>query len=505
MPRLRTLAVAVLLATAGLVATRQLTLTGWYAPHGAYRAQVEALLEGRLALDAAPDALAHDLAWTEHGVQQVWGLGVPVWQAPFEAVGRAFGASPFPDRVPMIAWLALVGCVLARGFRRREPATEPWFVRAGTIVIAALLPAFVALVRGRIGVYEEAALYAYGAAIILFGGLAGFARRPTLRGYLVLIAFAGLTGLFRPTVWFYGLATAIVATALWLRTERPRTARLRAVAIALALFVAGGGILYASNVRRFGAGGEFGHRLNVHSLPGNLIATRFSYPFERVGAGEAATELAGATFDRPELRSKKGFYQQRLHRGQSDVPRWREYYFTTFSWPYLPILVAGLVLGVLAWRRRGVPDREARWLGPWAVLALLPLVGFYLWSPSLSSRYQLDLAPGFVALLVIAWRALAMYARPAVAIRCSSSRGAPRSSPRRPHATRGRSGPTPPSSLARGSRTRRRTCAPCPTPTSWLIRCCRWPPTSRHGSSAAPIRSATRSRATPHRWPGMVI
>ena len=279
-------------------------------------------------------------------------------------------------------------------------------------MIAALLPAFVALVRGRIGVYEEAALYAYAAAMILLGGLAGFARRPTLRGYLVLVAFAGLTGLFRPTVWFYGLATAIVATVIWLRAERAR----RVTAIALALFVAGGGILYATNARRFGAGGEFGHRLNLHSLPGNIVATRFSYPFDRVGAGEAALELAGATFDRPELRSEKGFYQRDLHRGQSEVPRWREYYFTTFSWPYLPILAVGLVLAARAWRRRGEPDREARWMGPWAVLALVPLVAFYLWTPSLSSRYQLDLAPGFVALLVIAWRALALYARSAIAI-----------------------------------------------------------------------------------------
>jgi hypothetical protein len=416
MPRLRTLAVATVLALAVLAITRQITPSGGHAPHGAYRAQVDAFLSGRLALSEHPDALLHDLAWTEHGVQQVWGLGVPLWQTPFEVVGRVIGLTPFPDRIPMLAWLALVGYVLARGFRRGGDQREPWFADAGTLVIAALLPAFVALLRGRIGVYEEAAIYAYGAAMILFGGLAGFVRRPSLRGYLVLLAFAGVTGLIRPTVWFYGLGTAIVATAIWMRHERARARALRVVAIGVALFVAGGAVLYATNVRRFGSGGEFGHRLNVHSLPGNIVATRFSYPFERVGVGEAAVELVGATFDRPEKLSKKGFYQEALHRGQSAEPRWREYYFTTFSWPYAPVLALGLVFAVLAWRRRGESDPEARWLGPWALLGLVPLVAFYLWSPSVSSRYQLDLAPGFVALLVIAWRQLALNARATVAL-----------------------------------------------------------------------------------------
>jgi hypothetical protein len=41
------------------------------------------------------------------------------------------------------------------------------------------------------------------------------------------------------------------------------------------------------------------------------------------------------------------------------------------------------------------------------VLGGAPLFVFYLHAPSLSSRYQLDLAPAFVALVVIVWRACA--------------------------------------------------------------------------------------------------
>jgi hypothetical protein len=280
-------------------------------------------------------------------------------------------------------------------------ATRARITQLGAVLITALLPAFVTVLRGRIGVYEEAAIYAYGAAVILLGGLVALSHRPTPARYLALLAIAGLTGLIRPTVWFYGLATGLVATAIVFQHHGRRA--VPAIALGAALFVAGGGLLYATNARRFGRGTEFGHRLNVHGLPGNIVATRFSYPFERVGTIEAATELIASLFDRPELRSKRGFYQTGLHRGQSPLPRWREYYFTTFSWWYVPVIAAGLALGALAWRRRG--DPLARALVAWAVLGGGPLFVFYLRSPSVSSRYQLDLAPAIAALLVIAWRA----------------------------------------------------------------------------------------------------
>lgn len=408
-------AIAVVVA----LACRQITLRGAYAPYPVYRAQVDALLDGRLALSRAPEALAFDLAWTPSGVQQVWGLGAPLWQLPFEAAARAIGGSPFPDRVALVVWLAVMMTALLRAFRPRQlghPRPDPQrrdvgrtrardsrAVQIGALLVTGLLPGFVTLLRCRMGVYEEAAMYAYGAAMLLLAGLVGLRRAPTTTRYLLLVGFAGLTGLFRPTVWFYGLATVVVASAIVVR-GRARHA-VPAVALGAALFVAGGTALFVTNALRFGRGSEFGHRLNVEELPGNLIATRFSYPFERVATLEAAQELVGSLFDGPERRSKRGFYQPHLHYWQSPTPRWREYYATTFSWPYVPVLAAGLGLAALAWRRRG--DPVARALGAWAVIGGAPLVVFYLSSPSMSSRYQLDLAPAFAALLVIAWRACA--------------------------------------------------------------------------------------------------
>ncbi len=411
--RLRSFGIAATLAIALLVVCKQITLHGWYAAHPYYRAQVDALMSGRFALSKTPDGVFHDLAWTQSGVQQVWGLGVALWQLPFEALGRLVGIAPFPDRIALAAWLALMFYAVIRVFEPRD--AESRWMQIGAVVIVALLPGVVTMLRCRLGVYEEADMYAYGAAVMLLAGVLAFVRAPTARRFALLATFAGLTGLIRPTVWFYGLGTLIAMTVIYVRhaggLRRPRT--LAVVGLAVALFVAGGGALYGSNAARFGNGTEFGHRLNIHSLPGNIVATRFSYPFQRVGVVAATEELVGSLFGRPERVYKDSanrwrFYQTDLHVGQSPLPRWREYYFTTFSWPYLPLILAGGLLGVLAWVRRD-GDRVARVLSAWAVLGALPLFAFYLHSPSLTSRYQLDFAPAIAALLVIVWRAVALH------------------------------------------------------------------------------------------------
>ncbi|HTR49105.1 MAG TPA: hypothetical protein VMJ10_00280 [Kofleriaceae bacterium] len=405
--RIRALAVGVVLAAALLVAGGQL---GGYSANPAYRAQARALLHGRLALAQVPEAIRHDFVWSaERGVQQVWGLGVAMWQAPFELAARAVHAAPFPDRVAMLVFIALAIAAAIRAWWRRDDRVTA----AGTIVIAALLPAFVTLLRGRVGVYEEAAAYAYAGALLLLAQTQRHADEPRRARYWILLAAAGAVGFIRPTAWFYGLATAIVATAHYIGAYGRRA--IATVALGAALFVAGGAALYATNAARFGSGFEFGHRLNLEGLPGNLYATRFGYPFEHASLGQATAEELGALFDRPEKHVHTTFYARGLHVGQADIPRWREYYFSTYSWGYVPVLVAGLVLGVLAWRRRDRPGPE-RWLVAWAVLGGAPLFAFYLRSPSMSSRYQLDLAPAFVALVVVAWRAFAHRARGTVAL-----------------------------------------------------------------------------------------
>jgi hypothetical protein len=417
MGRRRALAIAFVLGLGVMWFSGAISRWGqFYSDQPFYRAQVAAFFDGRLALSHNVEAVTHDLAWIDGGVQQVWGLGVPMWLSIWEGLGRLVHLTPFPDRIAWMLAAALMFYVMLRAWfgpgGDRSPASR------GAFLITALLPGVIAMLKGRIAVYEEAEAYAYGANMLLLGGMLMMLRRPTATRYVLLLAFAGATGLIRPTVWFFGAPTALLATLVFIRSRGLRKA-LRPVALASALFVAGGGVLYLTNYVRFGNGSEFGHRLNLEDLPGNIYATRFNFPFETVPASASAKELVGAMFGRPEQNIRPGFhfYDQKLHVWEMEDARWREYYFTTYTWLYVPLILLGIVLCALAWLRvrrgpfgRG-PDvwRESRWLGLWALLGMTPLLVFYLRSPSVSSRYFLDVAPAFAVLVAITWRHVAQW------------------------------------------------------------------------------------------------
>lgn len=425
--RRRALALAALIGLAVMWVTGAIPRWGqWYSEQPFYRAQVYAFFQGRLSLTEHVQGVTHDLAWIDGGVQQVWGLGVPLWLSIWEAIGRLIHLSPFPDRIAMLFAVVLTMYALLRAWF--GPGGDRSWASRGAFLFIALLPGVITMLRGRVVVYEEAATYAYCTSMLLLAGIMMMIRRPTTTRYVLLLAFAGATGLLRPTVWFYGAVSAAIATVLYVRHRGSLRRSLAVVAIASGLFLAGGGALFLTNYLRFGNGGEFGHRLNLEDLPGNLYATRFNHPFETVAAKDSAKELVGALFGRPEKKARLGyfFYERKLHTGQLDVPRWREYYFTPYTWAYVPFILGGLGCVGVAWLRARRPsamnasnasslpprsgpdlDRETRWLGAWAVLGGLPLVMFYLHSPSVSSRYFLDVAPTLVVLLATAWRYLA--------------------------------------------------------------------------------------------------
>ncbi len=389
----------------------------FYSDQPFYRAQVAAFFEGHLAMSGKVEAVTHDLAWIDGGVQQVWGLGVPMWLSVWEGLGRLVHISPFPDRIAwMLAAVVMFYCSLRAWF---GPSGDRTPASRGAFLFTALLPGVIAMLKGRIMVYEEAEAYAYGASMLLLCGMLTMLRRPSATRYVLLLAFAGATGLIRPTVWFFGATTAALATLLYIRHRGLRRS-LPAVALASSLFLAGGGALYLTNYLRFGSGSEFGHRLNLEDLPGNIYATRFGYPFETVPTLPAAKELVGAMFGTPEQHIKPGFrfYDHGLHIWELPDARWREYYFTTYTWVYVPLILLGIVMCGVAWLRFRKPPwgrgldvwRESRWLGLWAVMAMTPLLVFYLRSPSVSSRYFLDIAPAFAVLIVILWRHVAQWA-----------------------------------------------------------------------------------------------
>ena len=216
----------------------------------------------------------------------------------------------------------------------------------------------------------------------------------------------------------------------------------RTVAAGVGLFVLGNGLLFLTNYARFGNGFEFGHRLNVQHLYGSLYATRFDHPYQEERLLSAGRELFGWLFLTKEF-SGGDFYQDHIFPGQSPTVRWREVYLTTYDLTYLPWLLSGLMAGAVAWwrwRKRclspvgGIdepqdarPDLKARatctgftgsslppsnaamtWVNTLALygaVASALLLGFYLRSPIISSRYLLDLMPSFAALMLAGWLA----------------------------------------------------------------------------------------------------
>jgi hypothetical protein len=91
---------AVALALAVLIGSEIVSGFGqWYSSYLPLRLQTEALLHGHLALGTSASALQWDLAWSKGGVHQVWGLGIPLWRLPFEAIAKVLGYAGFPDRL----------------------------------------------------------------------------------------------------------------------------------------------------------------------------------------------------------------------------------------------------------------------------------------------------------------------------------------------------------------------------------------------------------------------
>ncbi len=402
----------------------------WYSVHDWYRPQMTALLEGHVNLGTTLSLLEHDNAWSGGGVQQVWGLGVPFLRLPFEFAGHLFGMQVFPVRLITGFWIFCVAfwgytVLLYPRFSGKKPvALGSFFVALMGLLLLLLSPPLITLLASRMMVFEEALVYTYLYGIAEALTLLWFIRKPRLKGWLILSAMAGLGAFIRPTLLFYGAASMLVGTLL-LFLNRPHPARdaaPRNFLIRLGLpsyswlwgpffFLLGGGLLFLSNLKRFDDGFEFGHKLNVQwgdQTLGSMYSTRFDSPWQDEPLASASKELIGLLF-LPAKFNNGNWYEQNLFPGQSSTFRWRDIYLRTYDLSVLGLVLCGFTAGAVVWlRRKPEPleespdnpapcsaDDEMGYLTLWSFLAVVPLVGFYLWTPVVASRYMLDFAPAF--------------------------------------------------------------------------------------------------------------
>ncbi len=354
---------------------------GWYSSSWAYRLQTEAFFRGTFALQPVPNGQMADWIWA-NGSHQVWGLGVPFLRFPLEIVARLSGSIGFPDRVTMLLAFAGVATVLSRAFRD----LLPW-ERGCLLLLTAFTPAFVTLCRTRLSVYEEGSAFACMWALLLGGMLLHVARWPSRGALLWTCALAGLAPFFRPTLVFTAAATVAIALVVELRRRRS----LVDLAAAAALFGLGIAAVAATNQVRFGSPLETGQLLNVSYIPVDQFSKVFGYPFWYETWTSALRELVSSLVLADGRFNCYDWYQAAIHPWQADSIRFREFYFTTFH-----PLVLGAVLvswiAVAASPARRLEDPRMGVAAVWSASVFAMLFVFYMWAPSMTSRYAVDFA-----------------------------------------------------------------------------------------------------------------
>jgi len=388
-----------------------------------HRLQTDALMAGQLSLSTNLAFIEFDLTYSNGGVQQVWGLGVPLWRMFFEIPAQLFLHQTAPDRLAL--WIALAFLFyLTYGTLKSEfyPSTGgckiPWnqkipdycmlLVAVGMLVCG---PFLLNILRTRMLVYEETLVYLYLFAIcqfVLFLRLRQ-TENPTRAGvlFVILCFLAGFGALIRPTLLFYGVATIVVGFFYGVRRTNPsrRWMALWCGAFALPLIV-----LAWTNRIRFGAPWEFGHALNIQNLQESLYMTHFEATITQAPWWDRLCEVWGALFFVDEFNSCS-YLMQHFFPGQSEVLRWREFNYTTFD-PLSGALVGIFlvsVLGSLLLHRRNPKSLIVRCFEPalypaaaWVGISAFGLVLFYCYSPVLTARYMYDFAPAFTVAITFA-------------------------------------------------------------------------------------------------------
>jgi hypothetical protein len=409
----------------------------WYSASPYAREQVRAFLRGDLALSHNPADLHMDLCWSEKGVQQVWGLGVPFWQLPFDVLSRVYGFSKFPDRIALGIFIALVAFIVCRtwfsALARRETEKEchpPITAASGAVILFLFFAPLTYLLRSPLDHYGEPLVYVYYFGVLLACGVIALARNPKWGRFWLLCALAGLGGLIRPTLVFYGFATIAITGLIMFCHERRESSehglkishffkfiRNSRLLLGLLLFVCGGGLLFITNYLRFGNGWEFGHRLNVSPALPSIYSTRFDYPFKHEPLAAAARELFGALFMANRFNGA-GWYDQGIFTWQSPTIRKRGFDMTTCDLSYAVLLAAAWAVCLwLAgkWLRSMIKNRASNQqagnlqlpgyllLIMWSIVVTTLLAIFYLRVPVMSDRYMLDFSPAFASSLAGLW------------------------------------------------------------------------------------------------------
>jgi hypothetical protein len=383
-----------------------------------HRLQTDAILAGHLSLSSSVEEIDHGLTWHNDQVNQVWGLGVALWNLPFELIFRLSGDSPCPDRIPLICLVVLVAWYVAHtGFVVSKQLNS---MTAGILFVCGILffPSMWNLILGRQAIFEQTILYACLISTAILSGLIRVLLLQRKNDIWFVSILGGLSALFRVTHGIYGLTAGLicVATALaplakrLLKGQQFRWATIAgALACGLPLLL---GFLFLafSNYSRFGSVLECGHRITNHWAD-IVFLTRFYNPFGSVSVIDASKELLAWIFLSP--FHHPGSEWDQVVPFQAAGIRWRGTMQSTFDPSFLAISMTGCIgatirlCGLIKRVRQKLPleltpvQRLIAGVSVWVVTAFVGLSAFYLYAPIITSRYILDFTPSMMGCLVL--------------------------------------------------------------------------------------------------------
>lgn len=377
------------------------TFGEWYSYDQSLRLQTQAFMRGELALRPLPYGHRYDWAWG-NGIQQLWGLGVPLIQLPFELIARLFGFLGFPDRIIFFFFYVLVAIIFWKSLDSTITSNINNIARlrermklTPILLFAFLNPAFITMMRARFQPYEEVTAYGYLWALMLFALTHLFINNRRSYIYLLICLLAGFSPNIRPTIGAYGAVSFLIVFYLAYRS------RIKFRWVGLPVFMAGIIFLLATNYLRFGSPLEFGHRLILDGDPPVDYLLKFDNPLNWLPFSSVALELLSALFfiDLHKINVlKEGLLWQ------TDVLRLREFNFKPFDSLTLTFLLLAWVVIAVVWLQNRKSSSSSnverkgiiKWGGLWSICSFTMLFYFYSRTPALASRYLVDFGPAIV-------------------------------------------------------------------------------------------------------------
>ena len=364
-----------------------------YSKYFGYRLQTNALLEGKLSLSSRPIGFVDDFDYSEHGMQQNWGLGVPILRLPFEWYAKTFGDGYFPDRMVLVFYVCLVILILHLALGALIPYFDftydgliSKFVRWGATSWIFFSPVVAGPIQLHFKVCEEPIFYGclYGCVLLCLLWL--FLKFPSWRIFLFLALLSGFACLIRPTLIIYGAMS--VGLGIYYAYQKLKDPKF--IIAGILCFSLGVIVDLGSNYVHFGSMSEFGYSDNITTVPVVNYVLEIENPFKHESISNAFQDLFSALFLNYKFIALTFF-------------RIRPRFDPCFNLSHLAVIMAAIFIFLFSLRRKntlkdGLLYRIVIFSSIWGGVCFVFLFGFYLYANTLASRYLTDFLPAYFAL-----------------------------------------------------------------------------------------------------------